>query len=68
MIELRNAIAHNGDAFTPRQMAKYADFLSLRQILELQFDVTINGTRFRLGENTGDKVIDVGRQVAIKLL
>ncbi|MFI1988258.1 hypothetical protein [Actinoplanes sp. NPDC020271] len=68
LIELRNAIAHNGDTFTPRQTQKYVDFLNLCQMLESQLDVRVKGTSFRLGEHTGNHAIDIGRQVVTQLL
>ncbi|WP_157241117.1 hypothetical protein [Catenuloplanes japonicus] len=68
LIELRNAIAHNGDTFTPRQTQKYVDFLNLRQMLESELDVRVNGTSFRLGEHTGNHAIGIGRQVVNQLL
>lgn len=68
MIELRNAIAHNGHSFTPRQTGQYETFLRLRQTLEASFGVVFRGTAFVVGVATGDAALRVGRDVVVQLL
>lgn len=67
MIELRNAIAHNGASFTSRQLEKYHEFLRHRQVLELNFGVSFSGAKFCLNEGVGDSALDVGRRVATQI-
>lgn len=67
-VELRNAITHNGDRFTSRQVNSYEEFLKTRRLLETEFFLHIQGTRFTITPATADKVLGVARRVVVDLL
>ncbi|WP_319461429.1 hypothetical protein [Micromonospora sp. RTP1Z1] len=68
LIELRNAIAHNGYSFTARQTAHYEEFLKQRKVLESNFGVLFRGADFRVGCTSGDMAIRLGRKIALEFI
>ncbi|MEU5906927.1 hypothetical protein ABZ780_21455 [Micromonospora sp. NPDC047467] len=68
LIELRNAIAHNGHSFTSRQTARYEEFLRHRKVLESNFGVLFHGAAFKVGPTSGDMAIRLGRKIALDFL
>ena len=68
LIELRNAIAHDGKRFTDRQIANYHEFLATRAIVQDKLQVTVQGTAFVLTSRTGHAALGIARTAAVALL
>jgi len=67
LIELRNAIAHNGQEFTARQTADYNGLVKTKRILENRFGVQFHGNALMITPSTGDAAVTIARQVASAL-
>lgn len=67
LIELRNAIAHNGQEFTARQTANYDGLVKTKRILEKHFSVQFYGNALVITPSTGDAAVTIARQVASAL-
>ncbi len=67
LVELRNAIAHDGHAFTARQTADYDRLVKTKRILENRFGVQFRGNALVITPSTGDAAVTIARQVATAL-
>lgn len=66
LVEIRNALAHGANNFTPRQTSKDS-FFSLRKRVAKSLDIQSHGSQFTFGDRTGYRATLVAREYIIAL-